>query len=288
MRSIVLLFCIFLFLFQHTEAGNHFLLPADKEKKEARELEKKARGRYLWLGIGLSYVKLIDNATSPLLYKGVEFPFISFGYLAHSEKKVRTFELDYSSGSLKTRTNTDWQDLRTSSYYIVMRYSQLYRLRQILNNKINWYLGPEVNFNGHIRYNEKYENSAVTYDNYFGLGICNRFEFPFRIRTRKIRLSWQLSLPIVSFIIRPSYVTMAHYFDSNIMSTISTEGGFFTPFNIRSQMEIYYVLKNQNMFKLSYIWNFYHHNPGYNKAQSAFHGIQFSFIFKFNNHKEKK
>jgi len=287
MRTIILL-GIFLFLFQQTDAGRFYSIPADKEKKEARKLEKKTRERFLGLGIGFSHVKVMDQATSPLLYKGIEFPFLSLGYLTHSYRIVRTFEIDFSAGSLKTRTETDWQDTKNSSYYIVMRYNQLYRVRPILHDKVNWYLGPEANFNGHIRHNIKYENSAVTYDTYFGLGISNRFEFPFHIKKRKLRLSWQLSIPVVGFVIRPSYVTIPHYFDSNIFSSLSTKGGFFTPFNIRSQTELFWVLKNQNMFKLSYIWNFYNHNPGYNKVQSAFHGLCFSFIFKFNHHKKEQ
>jgi len=287
MRLIIFL-GVFLFLFQQLEASRNFSSPADKEKKEARTLEKKSRDRYLGLGLGFSRVKVIDQATSPLLYKGTEFPFLSLGYLTHSYRIVRTFEIDFSMGSLKTRTNTDWQDSKNSSYYIVMRYNQLYRVRPILHDKVNWYLGPEANFNGHIRYNLKYENSGINYDTYFGLGVSNRFEFPFRIRKRRLRLSWQLSMPVVGFVIRPSYVTIPHYFDSNIFSTLSVKGGFFTPFNIRSQAELYWVLKNQNMFKLNYIWNFYNHNPGYNKVQSAFHGFNFSFIFKFNLRKKEQ
>jgi hypothetical protein len=270
------------------------------EKKEARKLECKARDKYLGLGLGFSYIKIIDNVTSPLLYKGFQFPYASLGYMTHSKKRIKTLEVDFSFGWLKTRTETPWYDPTNTSFYTNIRYNLLYYLRSFAKDKINWYIGPEFNINGHFRINYKYGNSAFTFDNYNGAGIATRFEIPFswkssefkflgmnfRRRDRNLRLSWQLSTPVVSFIIRPSYVTITNFIDPELQAKITSEhisGGLFVPFNLRSQTELYYMLHNQNMFKLSYVWNFYSHDPGYNKVQSAFHGLYFAFIFKFNN-----
>jgi hypothetical protein len=278
-------------------------LPAfagDNEKKELKKAERKARDKYLGLGLGFSYVKAMDQATSPLLYKGFNFPFVSLGYLTHSEKRIKTFETDFSFGNLNSTIETPWYDAPNTSYYLAMRYTILYRLRTIVSNKINWYVGPEFNINGHFRVNYKYDNSALTFDNYNGIGIATRFELPFswksrtskflwmniHCRDRDLRLSWQLSTPVVSYLIRPTYVTITNFIDPDQRTKITDEQttvGFFVPFNLRSQMELYYILHNENMFKLSYIWNFYHHDPGYNNVQTAFHGIAFSFIFKFNH-----
>jgi hypothetical protein len=277
-------------------------LPAhsrDKEKRELKKTERKARDKYLGLGLGFSYVKVTDQATSPLLYKGFNFPFVSLGYMTHSEKIIRTFETDFSFGNLRSDIETPWYDSPNTSYYLAIRYNMLYRLRKIFNEKVNWYLGPELNINAHLRVNYKYDNSALTFDNYYGLGIATRFEYPFswksssfkflginfNRRDRDLRLSWQLSTPVAGYLIRPTYVTITNFIDPDLRTKITDEqttGGIFVPFNLRSQTELYYILHNQNMFKLSYIWNFYSHDPGYNKVQSAFHGIAFSFIFKFN------
>jgi len=271
----------------------------DKEKRQLKKTERKARDKYLGLGLGFSYVKVTDQATSPLMYKGWNFPYASLSYLTHSEKIIKTFETDFSFGNLKSSIETPWYDEPVTSYYLAMRYNQLYRLRKILHEKINWYLGPELNINGHFRINYKYDNSALTFDNYYGMGIATRFEFPFSYKKgsckflglkfnhcdRDLRLSWQLSAPVVSYLIRPTYVTITNFIDPDLKTKISDEqttGGLFIPFNLCSQTELYYILHNQNMFKLSYVWNFYSHDPDYNKVQSAFHGIQFSFIYKFN------
>jgi hypothetical protein len=293
--SRILLLCLVLFLSVQATA-----FAGDETKKEFRKTERKARDKYLGLGLGFSYIKVMDQATSPLLYKGWNFPFTSLDYLNYSEKIIKTFETDFSFGNLNSRTETPWYDSPNTSYLLVLRYDILYQLRKIINDKVNWYVGPEFNINGHFRVNYKYDNSALTFDNYNGLGIATRVEFPFSYksgsykflgikfnrRDRDLRLSWQLSTPVVSFLIRPTYVTITNFIDPDLRTKITEEqitGGFFVPFNLRSQTELYYILHNQNMFKLSYIWNFYHHDPGYNKVQTAFHGVQFSFVFKFNH-----
>ena len=160
-------------------------------------------------------------------------------------------------------------------------------------------LGPELNINGHFRVNYKYGNSAFTFDNYNGLGIASQFEFPFSYKAKKVkvwfmnfnrrdrdlRLSWQLSSPIVSFMIRPTYVTITNFIDPDLQSKITADhvsGGFFVPFNLRSQTDLYYILHNQNQIRISYVWNFFHHDPGYNKVQSVYHGLTLSLLYKFN------
>lgn len=265
-----------------------------------KKAERQARDKYLGFGFGTAYVKVTDNTTSPLLYQGWVFPAAKVDYLVHSERIIKTFEVDFSYGSLSTRTETPWYDPTNDSYFAAIRFNILYNVMKLANERINWYVGPELNINGHFRVNYKYGNSAFTFDNYYGAGVATRFELPFswsgrnvkcwfmnfKRRDRDLRLSWQLSMPIVSYMVRPTYVTITNFIDPNLQGKITsehTDGGFFVPFNIRSQTELYYILHNKNMLKLTYIWNFYNHDPGYNKVQSAYHGFLFSFVFKFNN-----
>lgn len=295
---IPLLFIIF--LLAGLNPASHCLAQDTINKKETKKLVRKARDKYLYMGLGFSYIKVIDNNTSPLMYKGFQFPYTSIGYLNHAKNRIQTFEVDFSFGWLKPRTVSPWYVSENTSFYTNIRYDILYFLQSFARNRINWYLGPEFNINGHFRINTKYGNSAFTFDSYAGAGFATRFELPFswkgrtyrllgkdRIRRdRNLRLSWQISTPVVSFLVRPTYVTITNFIDPELQTKITkanTSGGFFVPFNIRSQTELYYVLHNHNMFKLSYVWNFYSHDPGYNKVQSAFHGLYFAFVFKFNN-----
>ncbi len=274
-----------------------------QESQKSRKEERKARDRFLGIGSGLSYVSVRDKTTSPLLYKGITIP-AAINFLVHSEKVIKTFEMNFSYGNLTTRTELPWYNPVNTSYYISLRYNQLYRIRQIAHEKINWYLGPELNINGHFRVNYKYDNSAFTFDNYNGIGLATRFEMPFgysakRVkiwfmnfnrRDRDLRLSWQLSLPVASFMIRPTYVTITNFIDPDLQARITADhisGGLFVPFSLRSQTDLHYILHNQNEIRLSYVWNFFHHDPGYNKVQSAYHGLTLSLLFRFNNNNGK-
>jgi len=271
-----------------------------KTKKELR----KSRDKFLSIGSGLSYIKVIDNATSPLLYNGLQIGNASLGYLVHSKERIKHIDVDFNFGWLKTRTETPWYDPRNTSYRVVLRYNILYRTRFDIFDKVAWYLGPELNLNGHFRVNYKYDNSAFTFDNYNGIGIATAFEYPFswksrdcklwfvkiHRRERNLRLNWQLSTPVLSFMIRPTYVTITNFIVPELQSKITADhidGGLFVPFNLRSETNLYYELNNLNLLKLSYVWNFYSHDPGYNKVQSAYHGLMFSIVFKFNKTPEK-
>ncbi len=269
------------------------------ETNNPKKAERKARDRQLGFGIGMAYIRVMDQATSPLVYKGLQFPAAKLDYMVHSDKLIKTLEADFSYGALYTRTETPWYDPSNTSYFVALRYNTLWSLTRFAGGKGNWYLGPEVNVNGHFRVNYKYGNSAFTFDNYNGIGVATRLEFPFswkaravkcwfvkfNRRDRDLRLSWQLSSPILSYMIRPTYVTITNFIDPDLQAKITsdhTTGGFFIPLNIRSQTELYYILQNRNMLKLSYIWNYFQHDPGYNKVQTAYHGFLFSFVMKFN------
>ena len=295
-KQIYLIFSIFLisvFCVNISIAG-------EKSKKEEKKAIRKARNKYLGLGLGFSYSKVIDKATSPLLYKGFGFPYVSLNYFVHSDKRIKSLEIDFAFNMLHTRTETPWYDPQIFSGNTAIRYNILYRIKKIYKNRINWYVGPEFNINNHFRVNYKYGNSAFNFDSYMGFGFATRFEFPFSYKSKKmkiwfmkfnrrdrnLRLSWQFSMPVINMIIRPSYVTITNFIDPDLQASVAGDqvsSGFFVPLNIRSQTELYYILHNQNMLKLSYVWNFFHHDTGYNKVQTAFHGFYFSFIFKFNN-----
>jgi hypothetical protein len=274
------------------------LLSQENSKKEMRKLERKARDKYLVTGFGGSLVKATDNATSPLMYKGFA-PAVSINYLVHSEHVIKALETDFSYGWLSSRTNSPWYQQQNTSIIFNLRFYKLYQLKKIFNNKLNCYLGGEVFINNFYRINYKYGNSALNFESYAGLGPTTRFEFPFghkarhvkiwfmnfNRRDRDLRLSFQASLPLVNFLVRPTYVTVTNFIDPELQSAITSDnmyGGFLIPFSVRTHTELYYILHNQNMLKLSYGWNFFSHDPGFNKVQTATHSFLFSYIFKFN------
>lgn len=299
MRKVFLLIIVYSLFFASLYSNPVINIPEGKDTLKTKRTIRKARDRYLWLGYGFSFTNVLDKATSPLNYSGFNFANSSLGYLVHSDKIISTLEFDFAYNDLKSRTSTPWYDPHNTSFIANIRYNRLFKIKSI-NNRVNWYVGPEININNHFRIDYKFGNSAFTYDSYAGIGAATRFEIPFswkgkqvkiwfikfNRRDRDLRFSWLLSMPLVSMIVRPTYVTITNFIDPEQQSSLQKEhftGGVLVPFAIRSQAELYYTLHNQNMLKLSYVWNFMSHDPGYNKVQTAFHGVQLAFVFKLNN-----
>lgn len=267
--------------------------------KETKKTERKARNKYLITGTGLGYEKITDRGTSPLLYKGMMFANGSLGYMVHSVRIIKSFGGEIGYGNLRSGTVSPWYNPRTTSYLLSLRFNFLTRICPQAENRFRYFIGPEININGHFRLNYKYENSAFNFDYFNGIGIAGRVEYPFSYKAKKFRflglklkrrnrdliMSLQLSIPVASLIVRPSYVTVSHFTVPELREKLTADlirGGLFVPFNIRAQTSLRYILHNGNALRINYIWEFYSHDPGYNKIQSAFHGLYFSFFFKFN------
>ncbi|MBC8488792.1 MAG: hypothetical protein H8D45_22450 [Bacteroidetes bacterium] len=297
--SLLLLTCLLFFI------NNSFTQETKSERKQQKKLERKARDKYLNAGIGFAWMSAKDKATSPLLYSGL----IGLGnleYLVHSDKLIKTFDLAVGAGYLKTNKDTHYGLTRgyEIGIYFNFRFAHIYRVMQLANNKINWYLGPALDFSNYSRINYKYGNALYNYEYMTGVGLSTRFEFPFsykskdckllgmklRRRDRDLRLSWQLYFPVFTSIYRPGYVTIINFADPEtpLINPDNLKTGLFTYFHISSEVELYYKLHNGNMLKLTYLWEFHQYNPGYNKVQGAMNGLYFSFVFKLNNKNKAK
>lgn len=291
--SLFLLFCS-LFLIQ-----TGFSQETKADKKARKKTERKARDKYLSSGLGVVKMSAKDYATSPLLYSGAT-GFGNLEYLIHSDKLIKTFGLSLGSGTLKTDKD-DHPNLTRSSatgIYFDFRFLYLMKIMKLADDRVTWYIGPGLDFTNYSRINFKYGNSAYNYEYMLDLGFASRIEFPFGYkskdckflgmkfhrRDRQYRLSWQLYLPVIGTIYRPGYVTITNFsnpdepvFNANNLSTV-----VFKFLQISSNVELFYLLHNGNMLKLSYLWEYYQFNPGFNKVQGALNGVYFSFIFKFN------
>ena len=295
--SLFLLLCS-LFLFQ-----NGFSQETKAERKVKRKTVRKARDKYLGAGVGIFKMSAKDQATSPLLYSGTG-AIGNLQYLVHSEELIETFDLSFGGGNMRTNKNDHSGLARGSEYgiYFDFRFQYLMKVLKFAHNKVIWYLGPGFDFTNYSRINSKYGNSLYNYEYMTGVGLSSGIEFPFGYkskdckflgmnfhrRDRDLRLSWQLFIPVIGAIYRPGYVTITNFSnpDEPVFNSENLHTGIFKYLQISSKVELFYILHNRNMLKLSYGWEYHQYNPGYNKVQGAINGIYFSFVFKFNNVKE--
>ncbi len=295
---------IFLLLLLLSKAGH------SQEKKQGtksvtralKKTERKARNKYLSSGFGIVKMSAKDKATSPLLYSGAT-AFGNLQYLVHSHKLIKTFEISAAGGTLKTdKESHPVTRSSATGLYFDLRFLYLAKLIDFAKDKVTWYLGGGIDFTNYARINYKYGNSAYNYEFMLDAGVASRIEFPFghkskdckflgmrlHRRDRRYRLSWQIYLPVAGMIYRPGYVTVTNFSDpeEKLFNGDNLKGGIFRFFQINSTVELFYILHNGNMLKLSYLWEYHQYNPGYNKVQGALNGIYFSFIFRFNSLKE--
>lgn len=291
--SIILLFC--------SLAGTTAYSQDSKaEKKLKKKTERKARDKSLSSGFGVFKMSAKDKATSPLLYSGPA-GFGNLQYLVHSEKLIKTFDLSVGGGTLKTGKETHYGLTRgyATGVYFNFRFLHFWKVMQFAKDKLTWYIAPGIDFTNYSRINFKYGNSAYNYEYMLNIGAGSRIEFPFgyksreckflgmkfRRRDRQYRLSWQVYLPVVGTIFRPGYVSITNFSnpEESVFNSAVLKTGVFKYFEISSNIELFYILHNGNMLKLSYLWEYYQFNPGFNKVQGALNGVYFSFVFKFNN-----
>lgn len=268
----------------------------ETDKRVLKKAERKARDKYLNAGAGIVKMSTKDQATSPLLYSGPT-AMLKLEYLVHSEKLIKTFDISGGVGYLRTDKNL--ASGNAAGLYFNFRFNHLHKAFQIGDEKVKGYLGGAVDFTNFSRINYKFGNALYNYEYMFSLGLAGRFELPFSYqskdfkflgmkfhrRNRKLRLSWQMYLPVLTTIYRPNYVSILNFADpeTSLVNSENFKSGLFTYFQFHSELELYYILHNNNMLKLSYLWEFHQYDPGYNKVQGALNGIYFSFILRLNN-----
>lgn len=297
-RRFIILFNVLLFTCFISLEG--FAQDHTTERKQLKKAERKARDKYLNAGLGILKMSGKDKATSPLLYSGPTAMF-DLEYLVHSDQLIKTFDLSFAIGMLRTDKNTIKSVNRGQAIGINFHFhfDHLHRSFNKNNSKLRYYLGGGLDFTNYSRINYKFQNALYNYEYMLSLGLAGRIELPFSYkskevkflgmnfnrRDRDLRLSWQMYLPVFTSIYRPNYVSILNFADPDIplINPDNLKAGLFTYFQFRSKIELYYMLHNGNMLKLSYLWEFYQYNPGYNKVQGALNGAYFSFIFRLNN-----
>jgi hypothetical protein len=270
------------------------------DKKQLKKAERKARDKFLSSGFGVLKMSGKDKATSPLLYSGPT-AMLDLEYLVHSDNIIKTFDLSAAVGILRTDKNAIKSINRGQAIGINFNFhfDHLHRSFKKEGRKLKYYLGGGLDFSNYSRVNYKFQNALYNYEYMFSLGLAGRMELPFSYKSKKVkflgmnfnrrdrdlRLSWQMYIPVFTSIYRPNYVSILNFADPDVplINPDNFKAGIFSYFQFRSKLELFYILHNGNQLKLSYLWEFYQYNPGYNKVQGALNGAYFSFIFRLNN-----
>lgn len=247
--------------------------------------------------MGLNYFAVRDMETSPLTYRN----FIPSLHLQYSLSKGRFLGLldeNFSIGYLVTKNYPEEDDNRALGINNDLAVNAYYKYGEHLRSK--FYLGGELVATTNFRLNDKFNNANLNYEIMLSLAPSFMYEystswkagklnlglFKLNKRDRNVKFQYYLGIPVISDVLRPGYVTIYDFVDSE-SDSYSLKDSKVVSFNklfiLRNRFNFYYILSNQNMLKLSYNLNYYNYHTDYNPVKGVSSSLILSVCFKFNN-----
>lgn len=244
------------------------------------------KNRHLVFGGGWTYLGLRDQGLSSLYYDGGH-AYINAGYLNRVEDKTNSVNFSFLTGKITPAINPE---LTASEMKIIgaeINVSQMRSAGTLINGKGFFLIGGSSETVLTNYEHNQFTNSSLTNLFFSTLNLSSSLSYPFIRDEQKYLLEFQMHLPLVAFIIRPSYAYIKpagfeEHTTGNLQSLInSIEVSTFNVFSrISSQLSLEYPLKNNNALRIEYRWKYFsHHND--NPIKSASHGIIVQTMFNF-------
>lgn len=268
-------------------------------------LRPKEKGN-VYFGIGPLFLieSYKDYIVSSNTYTSLSpWPGIKFGLEKRYKKYSGYTYLVAASQNLNDAPGIVYGDDKTQLLTFRLNTSRAYYTRTLLNNKINWGLGYNVNAEYTHRLNEKFQNSAYTFDIWANAGIANRFEYHFAIKTERkilfmrlrqpeqyLMIGWQVNIPLAGVITRPNYAGIRHFangaFLSNLYREMKNNAEFTSLHNfimVQSQIELLTPLGNNNKLRIAYNWQGFSYNNKLARLQGVWGGLEVGLILKLDS-----
>jgi len=235
------------------------------------------------MGIGFPVTKVKDQGQSPLLYKS-RSPSIKIGFVLNSAKWCHKVDFCFQYGKIVNRYSPDFYKKQPFMVLFRLNYSVARTCLRYASG-VNLSTGTFIDLTGNLRMIPKLENSMASYEMFPNIGLLGCIKKDIRNDSRNLLLSYNLQMPVLSYLMRPNYVTMMNYVDpkANYLKTILSNGSIVTAnklFRINSILDLAFCLENNNRIKLSYLWDYYLCNTANISAMNQY-GFTFSTMSNF-------
>ncbi|HET8859825.1 hypothetical protein [Marivirga sp.] len=232
-------------------------------------------------GIGGSYVNVIDEGISPLLYNGIGGSAV-LGFYQEKENHVKTgiakFDFNNPSSSI---SNAEMYTFRLEGHYqyywkIQSQKNQKWKIRPGLDLSAKWALRQHLG----------YTNNSQHIETRFSLAPAIMVALPFQLWNRNFEIGLFTSIPLITYATRPLFASTrfsasvnkdeVEFFDYLKDGEIISFGNYF---KWSAQYYLYFPLKNGNGLRLDYFWS-YENYQALNPMQTGEHSIMISTFFK--------
>lgn len=249
-------------------------------------------GTFFNLSGAASYSKFRDFGVSPLIYSGALFG--GMGELAFDRQK---WDVAIGGGGLVgTISEKSLFTTQGTAYGIYYNTQGLYRFWQKNNQQFDLKGGLQLNGWVNIRETPSFNNASVVVEALNTLSGAVKFNwriakeqkgrkllwiFPTKPGLRLMKLSSQLSVPLVNTAWRPKY---AYIDDFTNGKTNFLERNDFTigGYRLQWRTDFSYFLFNGNIFKVSYQWDAQRQGNAFNRLEIGHHILLVGFSIRMN------
>ena len=262
---------------------------------------------YLTFSPTLTFVHYKDFTNSPLTYHTSGFPIgLEISYENRSAHHSGYSKIFFTNQALNTQVAPS--NANPSESYLTFQFntSRTWNMASLWKGRIQYKLGYNGCFEYNHQINLRLENAAYTYAIWVNGGVANRFEFPFTVKTEKkfwfiqfkqpeqrLRLNWQLNLPLAGMITRPNYAGIRHFANGEFLNPLYSEMEQHLQFAslnnfimLNSQLELWMPLGNSNKLKLAYQWEGFSYYGNYTHVQSTLWSIMLGLMIKIDGRPE--
>jgi hypothetical protein len=232
-------------------------------------------------GIGGSYVNIIDEGISPLLYNGIGGSVV-FGHFQEKVNSLNTssakFDFNNPSSSI---SNAEMYTFRLEGHF--QRY---WKLTNDSNKK--WKIRPGFDFSAKwaLRQHLSFTNNSQHIETRFSMAPALMLARPFELWNRNFEIGLFTSIPLLTYATRPLFASTrfpasinkeeVEFFDYVKEGKIISFGSYF---KWSAQYYLYYPFKNGNGLRLDYLWS-YESYKAENPIRTGEHSIMISTFFK--------
>ncbi len=239
--------------------------------------------QYIDFGMGWGYWYGRDKGMlSSLIQKG-NFGHLRLAWERHSEQTVQQFKLEPLFGVTSSAPSdinflTPALNANYNFQHLVMDFPQL---------NTGLYAGAAFDLLAVGRFSPAYVNH-LDYEFMNSLSIATTLNRTFYwFRDHPLQVSWELTIPVVSNVVRPLYAQSAPG-EFVLQTDADPEGGnlnttyasFGSLVRVKSNIAVTYYLANGNGLELGYTWDYYRFDkiPD-NTVNAALHRVYFALMF---------